>query len=86
MTTSSQPSGKYPQSIVSAEDLEIAATLHRFVDEQVMPRRRDLEGGPDRDPALAHETIENLLRGLIRLDIQRAFFPERIGGLGLTPA
>ncbi len=84
MTTSSQPSQKYPQSIVSAEDLEIAATLHRFVDEQVMPRRRDLEGGPDRDPALAHETIENLLRGLIRLDIQRAFFPERIGGLGLT--
>jgi alkylation response protein AidB-like acyl-CoA dehydrogenase len=84
MSTSSKPVDKYAQAIVTHEDLEMAKALHRFVDEQVMPRRRDLEGGPGRDPALAQKTIESLLHGLIKLDIQRAFFPERIGGLGLT--
>lgn len=84
MTASSQPIHKYAQAIVSHEDLEMAKALHRFVAEQVMPRRRDLEGGAKRDAALAEETIEYLLHGLIQLDIQRAFFPERIGGLGLA--
>jgi len=78
------PGQKYNRMIASDDDLKLAEVLHRFVDEKVMPRRRDLEGGPSRDRELAEATFHELITGLVQLDIQRAFFPEEIGGLGLT--
>jgi len=84
MTTLWSPRQKYNRAIASEDDLKLAEILHKFTDEKVMPRRRDLEGGPSRNKELAEATIHELITDLVRLDIQRAFFPEEIGGLGLT--
>ena len=68
------------------DDLLFAETLHKFVNEKVMPQRRDLEGGWERDEALAEKTFFDLTQGLVDLGLQRAFLPEEIGGMGLTSA
>ena len=78
------PAQKYSRALASEEDLHFANLMHKFVEEEVMPRRRDLEGGPDRDEKLARNTIAYLTQKLVDLGIQRAFFPEELGGMGLT--
>jgi alkylation response protein AidB-like acyl-CoA dehydrogenase len=84
MGTLWRPNQKYNRAIATEDDLKLANVLHNFVDDKVMPRRRDLDGGPSRDQALAQSTFHELITDLVHLDIQRAFFPEEIGGLGLT--
>jgi len=78
------PMQKYSKAFVTDEDLELAKTLRRFVDKEVMPRRCDLDGGFHRNQELAEKTISELGRGLVALDIARAFLPKECGGLGMT--
>lgn len=75
---------KYPPALASEEGWDIGKSVREFVDEEIMPRRIDLDGGPERDKSLARETFEELHQGLVDLGIQRAFFPEEVGGSGLS--
>ena len=84
MSNMRQPSQKYSQAIVRREDIMIAEAVHEFVNKEIMPRRRDLEGGFHRDRVLAEKTIYQLAKGLVNLDVQRAFLPKEIGGMGIT--
>lgn len=84
MSKMRRPSQKYNQAIVPREDMMIAEAVHEFVNQKIMPYRRDLEGGFHRDRDLAEKTIYELAKGLVGLDIQRAFLPKEIGGMGLT--
>ena len=55
-----------------------------FVDKEMMPRRRDLDGGKfRRDEELALQTSEELLKGLNELGVQSGFLPTEAGGLGM---
>ena len=84
ITDTSDPVLKYSQAFATDSDLEMARTLHKYVDEKLMPRRLDMEGGFHRDEELARKAIEEVGKGLIALDVGRAFLPEEYGGLGLT--
>lgn len=75
---------KYPRVFATEEDLELARSIHEFVDEEIMPNRRNLEGGPERDEKLARKTFKKLQKGLVDMGVQRAFFPKEIGGLGIS--
>lgn len=77
------PVQKYSKAFVTDEDLALAKTLRMFVDKEVMPRRCDLDGGFHRDRVLAEKTISELGRGLVALDVARAFLPKECGGLGI---
>jgi len=70
----------------SDEDLEMVKAVRDFVDGEIMPRRRDLEGGWHRDEKLARETIERVHQGLVDIGVQRMFWPESVGGLGANRA
>ncbi len=74
---------KYAGAMINEEDLEIAKAVHEFVDKEIMPRRLDLDGGWHHDEKLARDTFDKLHKGLVDLGAQRAFFPEKYGGLGL---
>ena len=65
------------------EDMEIVRTVREFVDAEIMPRRQDLDGGWHRDEKLARETFEEVHQGLVDIDVQRAMWPEALGGLGV---
>ena len=75
---------KYPKAFVTEEDFEIARTIHEFVDRKVMPQRQNLDGGLKRDEMLAKNTFDELAEELVKLDVQKAYLPEEIGGLGFT--
>jgi len=60
-----------------------AGVLRDFVEEQVFPRRLDLEGGFYRDPELARRTKAELQKELVDLSIVRGLFPAAIGGVGM---
>ncbi len=68
------------------EDLEIVKGVREFVDREIMPRRRDLDGGWHHDEKLAMDTIKEIHQGLVDLGVQRMFFPEAVGGLGANRA
>lgn len=79
-----EPRQKYSTAIATEDDILLAESLHKYVNEKIMPRRRDLEGGAKRDEELADKTFKYLSKGLVELGIQKAFLPKEIGGLGLT--
>ena len=68
------------------EDLEIVQAVREFVDREIMPRRRDLDGGWHHDEKLAMDTIKKIHQGLVDLGLQRMFLPEAVGGLGANRA
>ena len=68
------------------EDLEIVKGVREFVDREIMPRRRDLDGGWHHDEKLAMDTIKEIHQGLVDLGVQRMFLPEAVGGLGANRA
>lgn len=64
--------------------LQFIDVYRDFVDREIMPRRRDLDGGKFRkDEELALRTFEELHKGLIELGVQRGFFPTEVGGMGM---
>jgi len=40
------------------EDMEIVKAVREYVEGEIMPRRKDLEGGWNRDEAIARKTFE----------------------------
>lgn len=77
---------RFVGAIAKEEDWQIVETVHEFVENEIMPRRKDLEGGWHRDEKLARKTFKELQKGLVDLGVQRAFLPEEIGGLGISSA
>jgi alkylation response protein AidB-like acyl-CoA dehydrogenase len=68
---------------ITDEDMEIVRAVREYVDGEIMPRRRDLDGGWHRDEKLARDTFEKVHQGLVDIDVQRAMWPEDFGGLGV---
>jgi alkylation response protein AidB-like acyl-CoA dehydrogenase len=60
-----------------------AGVIRDFVEENVFPRRLDLEGGFHRDKELALKTKVELEKDLVDLSIVRGMFPVDIGGVGM---
>lgn len=75
---------KYVKAIVSDEEIEFVKAVRSFVDKEIMPRRKDLEGGWHRDEKLARETFENIAHGLVKLGCQKCFLPKEWGGEGIS--
>ncbi|HEY91137.1 MAG TPA: acyl-CoA/acyl-ACP dehydrogenase [Dehalococcoidia bacterium] len=69
----------------SDEDLEIVKLVRDFVDKEIMPCRRDLDGGWHHDEKLAMETIRRVHQGLVDIGYQRMSWPEEVGGLPVNP-
>jgi len=66
------------------EDMEIVKAVREYVDGEIIPRRRELDGGWHRDEKLARETFDKLHKGLVDIGVQRARWPEKYGGLGVS--
>jgi len=66
------------------EDMEIVRAVREYVDKEIMPRRRDLDGGWHHDEKLARSTFEKLHKGLVDIGVQRARWPEKYGGLNVS--
>jgi len=66
------------------EDMQIVKAVREFVDGEIMPHRQDLDGGWHRDEALAKKTFEKAHQGLVDIGVQRAAWPESLGGLGVS--
>ena len=66
------------------EDWEIVSAVREYVDAEIMPRRKELEGGWHRDEKIARETFEKVYQGLVDIDVQRAIWPKEFGGLGVS--
>ena len=69
---------------VSDSEMQIVAAVRDFVDGEIMPRRQDLEGGWHRDPVKARQAFEQIHQGLVDIGVQRANWPESLGGLGVS--
>jgi len=79
-----EPRYKYTRAFCSEEEIAFAETTRRFVDEQIMPYRHDLEGGWHRDEELALQTLHRLYSKLVDLGLTKTNLPEKHGGLGLS--
>ena len=67
-------------------DLRVVGAVREFVDREIMPFRRELEGGWHRDEQLAGDTFKRIQQGLVDIGVQRANWPEKLGGLGVSGA
>lgn len=76
---------KYPQAFCTPEEIQIAGTIRKFVDKEVMPHRHDLEGGWHRDQELALSTLHRLYKRCVDLELTKSNLPEKYGGTGLGP-
>jgi alkylation response protein AidB-like acyl-CoA dehydrogenase len=65
-------------------ELELVRQVKEYVEQEMIPRRNEFEGGWHRDAERAHEAIADAYRGLTELGVQRATISERNGGLGLS--
>jgi alkylation response protein AidB-like acyl-CoA dehydrogenase len=75
---------KFIKAVVTDEELQFAKAVREFVEKEIFPRRKDLEGGWHRDEKLARETFEKLAGGLVKLGVQRCFLPKAWGGEGIS--
>lgn len=66
------------------EDWEIVRAVREYVDAEIMPCRREFEGGWHRDEKIARDTFEKVYQGLVDIDVQRAIWPKEFGGLGVS--
>ncbi len=77
-----RPAEKYNRAFFTDEEIAMLETIAKFVEEEVFPKRQDLEGGWHRDEELAEKTIDELYEGLVKLGVQKANIPKEFGGLG----
>lgn len=70
----------------SDADLGIVKLVHDYVEKEIMPRRRDLDGGWHHDEKLAMDTIRKVHQGLVDIGYQRMSWPEEVGGLPVNPS
>lgn len=73
-------------SACSDEDLDLVRAVRDFVDGEIMPHRKDLDGGWHHDEKLAMDTIGRVHQGLVDIGVQRMFWPAAVGGLGVNRA
>lgn len=79
------PKFKFNRAVCTEEEIEMAETIRKFTDTEVFPRRHDLEGGWHRDQKLAEDTLYHLNRRMFELGVHKSNYPQKFGGLGLTP-
>lgn len=79
------PEFKYSQAFCNEEEIAMAESVRGFVNKEIMPKRRDLEGGWHRDESLALRTQHALYAKLVDLGVTRSNLPVGYGGLGLSP-
>jgi alkylation response protein AidB-like acyl-CoA dehydrogenase len=60
----------------------IVEQLHEVVDDVIMPRRRELDGGWHHDERVGHEAVEAACQALVDFGMLQAILPESLGGLG----
>lgn len=76
---------KYFGALGAADaDMQMLQAVSEFVDGEIMPRRQELEGGWHRDERLAEETFKKIHQGLVDIGVQRANWPEALGGLSVS--
>lgn len=68
----------------SDTDMQMVQAVHEFIDGEIMPNRKELEGGWHRDQKIAKDTFEKIHKGLVDIGVQRAPWPEAMGGLGVS--
>lgn len=66
------------------EELAVVRQVKEYVEQEMIPRRNEFEGGWHRDADRAHEAIADAYRGLTELGVQKATIAERHGGMGLS--
>lgn len=79
------PDFKYNRAFCTQDDIDMAKSIKKFVDKEIMPRRQDLEGGWHKDEKLAVATQHELYHKLCDLGCAKANLPVKYGGLGLSP-
>lgn len=79
------PHYKYTRAFCNEDDILMAESIRKFVNKEIMPRRRDLEGGWHKDEKLATETLHELYAKITALGITKSNLPTEYGGLGLSP-
>lgn len=62
----------------------VVEALHEVVEDVIMPRRRQLDGGWYHDERVAEEALEPVCQALTDFGLLRAVLPESMGGLGGT--
>ena len=73
---------RFVQDLLSSSDKLLLNSTRDFVEEQIMPVRRELDGNTRSDFKL----VEEMQRKLLPLGLQGGFLPEEYGGMGLTSA
>ncbi|MBN2027263.1 MAG: acyl-CoA/acyl-ACP dehydrogenase [Actinobacteria bacterium] len=73
---------RFVQELLSPSDKLLLNSTRDFVEEQVMPVRRELDESTRADYKLVEQTQKKLLP----LGLQGGFLPEEYGGMGLTSA
>ena len=64
----------YLSHLLTEEQNAIRETIRRFVDREIIPKREELEQD--------HAAVEEVLRKLVEMGIQRSGYPEEYGGDG----
>ena len=66
----------YPDIFVTDQDRLILGVIRSFVEQEIMPVRREIDDDKD------HVLVRRILRGLFGLGLMRAALPQEQGGLG----
>jgi acyl-CoA dehydrogenase len=73
---------RFVQDLLSPTDRLLLTSTRDFVEEQIMPVRREL----DESTRCDFKLVEELQRKLLPLGLQGGFLPEEYGGMGLSSA
>lgn len=76
------PSEKYAVYL-DADQMAFVNDVRAYVEQEMMPKRAEFEGGWHRDEQRAHTAIDNAYAGLVDLGVQEAVLPEEYGGRGV---
>src|SRR4030042_504863 len=71
---------RFVQELLSPSDKLLINSTRDFVEEQIMPVRREMDASTRSD----FKEFEAAQRKLLPLGLQGGFFPEEYGGMGLT--
>jgi alkylation response protein AidB-like acyl-CoA dehydrogenase len=69
---------KYLDVLIPEEAAFMQQALHAFVDNEIMPVRQKIDYDDE------HKLVDSIRQGLTGLGIQKAMFPDKYGGMGIT--
>ena len=69
---------KYLDVLIPEEAAFMQQALHAFVDNEIMPVRQKIDYDDE------HKLVDKIRQGLTDLGIQKAMFPDKYGGMGIT--